>query len=158
MYVTAEASVNIARSTVEVFDFVTAHERIPQLLLPLGPIPGVVSMERVAGDADAPGVHRRVALSDRTEVTEEVLVFDRGVRHLYRWTKPPAFPLSLLVSGAESEWLFRQEAAGTRLTWRYTFRLTSPLAWPAVMVLRALFARWMGAGLGRARRALEGSA
>lgn len=151
MKITALAAIDIPAPVERAFAVATDQERLAQLLLPLGPIPGVLGVELVDAPAPAPGVRRRVRMSDRTEVLEEVLAFDPPHRHRYRWVNPPAFPFSLLVSGGEADWVFTSQGSAARIEWRYTFTLTSPLVWPAVAVLRLVFARWMAAALARVR-------
>jgi hypothetical protein len=143
------ASIEVDAAPERVFDFATELASFPRMLLPLGPLPGIVSIEMLDGAAPARGARRVVRMSDKSEIFEQILDLDRPRRHRYRWLNAPAPPFSLLVARGEGDWLFSACARGTRIEWTYTFDLTSPLAAPFAMPVLALFRRWMQRGLAR---------
>jgi hypothetical protein len=85
---------------------------------------------------------------------EEILAFDRPDRHRYRWTAPPAPPVSWVVRGAEGDWVFTPRGAGTHVLWTYRFEPASPLAGVFARPVVLLFQRWMRRGLASLRRLL----
>jgi hypothetical protein len=156
MQLSARAEIEIARPCEATFDFAAANESFPRVLLPFGPLPGITGVEWLDGALEPkPGARRLIHLSDGTTIGEELLTYDRPTRHRYRWSNPPAGPLSWLVRSGEGDWSFAPVDGGTRIVWRYRFGLTSalaaPLAWPIVL----LFQRWMQRGLTRIRDTLE---
>jgi hypothetical protein len=108
----------------------------------------------LAGGEPKVGARRRIELTDGSVMGEELLAFERPLRHAYRWTDPPALPLSLLVRRGTGDWTFTPEAGGTRIAWSYRFELTSPLAWPLAALVALLFRRWMAQGLAELRALL----
>jgi Polyketide cyclase / dehydrase and lipid transport len=139
----------VGAPTEKVFDFAVASESLPCILKGFGPIPGITSIEMLDGAALATGAKRRVRMSDGSDIFEEVTALDRPRRHSYRWLNAPAPPFSLLVRGAEADWIFTASAQGTRIEWTYRFELTSPLAAPLAAVVMMPFKRWMRRGLER---------
>jgi hypothetical protein len=153
----ARAQVQIAAPPEAVFDTGADYRAFARFIHAYGPIPGIVSAQMHGGAAPAAGVHRDVHISDRSTLEEVILAFDRPSRHSYRWVRPPAGPLALVVRVGEGDWLFEPVQGGraTRLIWTYSFELTSPLAYPAALVLRVVFARWMQKNLDRLRALIE---
>ena len=155
MQIERSVEIEVAGPPAEVFDFATACETFPRVLLAFGPLPGVTRAEMQGGAEPKPGALRDIRLSDGSTVEEEVLAFDRPVCHRYRWTRPPAPPLGWLVRSGEGEWRFAPSPRGTRITWRYRFELQSALVAPLALPIVALFRRWMARGLTRVREQLE---
>lgn len=149
MKLDTRATVHVQRPPEEVFDFAVANQSLPRLLLPFGPIPGVTAVELIEGSELRAGGRRRVSMTDGSAMIEEILALDRPLRHEYRWTHPPPAPFSLLIRSGHAVWDFAPERGGTRVEWRYTFELTSPLALPLAAPAVALFRRWMGRALER---------
>jgi Polyketide cyclase / dehydrase and lipid transport len=155
MHVHTRAQLEIAASPEVVFDLAADYRNLSRFVRPSLGIPGVERAEMVGGGPAKAGMLRRLEMSDGSAVEEELLALDRPRLHSYRWTRPPAPPLSLLVRGAQASWVFEPAPSGrgTTLTWSYAFELSSPLAYPAGLLLRGLFSRWMRATLARVRDA-----
>jgi hypothetical protein len=105
-----------------------------------------------------PRARRRVAMTDGNVIEEELLVFERAVRHRYRWVNRPAAPFSLLVRGGEGDWIFARAGDGTRIVWTYEFKLTTPFVYPLAAAMLFFFRRWMEQGLARLGSLLTNSA
>lgn len=155
MQLGTHAEIEVARPAERVFDFAVACETFTRVLLPLGPLPGVQRAEMLDGAEPKAGARRRILLSDGTSVLEELLAFERPLRHCYRWVEPPRGALALLVRGADGDWRFSTTARGTRIAWSYRFELSSALAAPLALPIVWLFRSWMKRGLERVREALE---
>ena len=147
MKLQTHAEVVISKSPEAVFDFSTADRIFEKVLRPLGPIPGIVNVEVEGGGPQVTGSKRRVTMTDKSFLGEEVLLLERPREHRYRWLNRPAPPFSFLVKGGEACWTFHAEGTGTRVLWDYTFDLTSPLAYPAMLLVTIFFRRWMQQGL-----------
>ncbi len=153
MIIETRASIDIARPVEEVFDLATDLNRLPEYMTKVGPIPGVLGVEMVDGQTPRAGARRRVRMSDRSTIGEEVVSLDRPTRHGYRWLNPPALPFSLIVRGAEADWRFTPAGSGTRIDWTYRFTLSTFLVYPMAALIVALFRRWMTNALERIARA-----
>ena len=117
MKISPRVQAHFDRSPEEVFDVAADYRALPRFLNAFSVIPGVVGVEMLGGAQPSAGAGRRVSMSDGTTIDEEVLAFDRGKEHRYRWLNPPAPPFSVLVRGAEGRWLFERSGAGTKLVW-----------------------------------------
>lgn len=155
MRITTVREIEIGAGPEVVFDLAASVEGFARFVKPSGPIPGVVSGQMIGGAVPAAGARRVLQMSDGSTVEEEILAFERPGLHHYRWANPPAAPLSWLVRGAESRWVFRPSATGTALQWTYDFTLASPLAFPFALVVVQLFKRWMTQALERIKLAAE---
>jgi uncharacterized protein YndB with AHSA1/START domain len=153
----ARAQVQIAAGPEAVFDTGADYRSFAHFIHAYGPIPGITSVQMHGDAAPAAGLHRDVHMTDGTTIEEVILAFDRPTRHRYRWVRPPAPPFSLLVRMGEGDWSFEPAQGGraTRLIWTYGLELTSPLAYPLALVLRAVFARWMQKNLEALRTLIE---
>jgi hypothetical protein len=156
MQMICSATVEIARPVEEVFAFATGCDNFPAFLVKRGPIPGVVKVEMIGGAPLAAGATRQITLTDGSVLEEVVLALERPSLHRYRWQGGPRPPLSLLVHSGEGEWTFSARAQSTRIEWRYTFELTSPLAYPLALIVLPFLRRWMAGSLRRLRDALGG--
>jgi hypothetical protein len=154
MKLETHAEIVVLKPPEAVYDFSIKKETFERVLRPLGPIPGIVSIEVDGGGTQVTGSRRRVAMTDKSVIGEEVLLLDRPREHRYRWLNPPAAPFSFLVKGAEARWTFHAEGQGTRIHWNYAFELTSPFAYPAMVLVAAIFRRWMLQGLNGIRDAM----
>jgi hypothetical protein len=157
MKLTTSAAIEIARPREEVFDVALDATRLPRIMKPVRPIPGVVAVEMDGGAAPAAGARRRVTMSDGSVMGEEITALERPRAYAYRWLNRPAAPFDLLVRTAAADWTFREADRGARVEWIYTFELTSPLAWPAAWAATRLFARWMRAALAELQTLAEGA-
>jgi hypothetical protein len=152
--ISTRTEIHVPRPAEVVFDRAVACETFPRILRPLGPIPGVARAELPGGGEAKPGARRRIELTDGSAIGEEILALERPRQHTYRWLDPPAMPLALLVRRGTGDWTFTPEAGGTRIVWAYRFELSSPLAWPAAVLVVRLFRRWMAQGLAALRELL----
>jgi len=155
MQLTTRARIQVPRPPDQVFDFAVSTESFPRMMQPLGPIPGIVSMEMQGGARPARGARRRVTMTDGSVINEELLAYERPTRHQYRWLDPPKFPFSLLVKRGEGDFRFAPAEGGTRIEWTYRFQLTTPLVVGMTLPVLFLFRRWMKQGLTRIRDELR---
>jgi uncharacterized protein YndB with AHSA1/START domain len=147
MKVTLRSQVHIDSSPEDVFDVAADYRSFSRFIHKLAVIPGAITGEMLDGAQPGVGARRRLAMSDGTTVDEEVLTFERGKEHRYRWVNPPAPPFSLLVNAGEARWTFDRSGHGTKVVWTYELTLTSPLAYPLALPVQFLFKRWMDQGL-----------
>jgi hypothetical protein len=151
MFVEPRARIRIDAPVERVFDLAVAPDTLTRILRPMGPIPGVESIE-VLGEGDlVAGTQRRVVLSDRTDLIEEITVIDRPLRHDYFWVTAPPFPFSIIVRGARASWTFTSEGNGTAVEWVYQLQLSTLFVYPVAALVATLFGRWMQSGLERLR-------
>jgi len=154
MHVSARAEEHVSRPPEQVFDFATACETFPKVLLPLGPVAGIAHADLLDGDGLRTGARRRIVLTDGSIIDEEVLAFERPTRHRYRWLNPPPAPFAWIVRGGEGDWTFTSFRDGTTIVWIYRFELTSPIVYPIAALVVVLFRRWMARGLAKVRAQL----
>jgi uncharacterized protein YndB with AHSA1/START domain len=156
MFVEPRASLEIRAAPEVVFDLVSDDSNFPRFLHAVGRLPGVTACTPAAPGPE--GLPRRtVSMSDGSTVEQEVQVADRPRHYSYRWSRLPAKPLlRLIVRAAETHWTFEPSNGGTRVIWRYTFTLTSPLFLPLGLLFRRQFQSWMEQGLARVQTALSG--
>ncbi|KFN42808.1 SRPBCC family protein [Arenimonas oryziterrae] len=133
-------------------------ERFPSVFPGYGPISAV---RAVVLDVDAPlavGSTRRVYNADGSILSERVTALEAPSRHAYALTGFSA-PFSWLVTLGEADWRITETAGVSDVTWRYTFTLTSPLAYPLCLPLLKLFMQGaMRRCLDAMAQALEGKA
>jgi hypothetical protein len=148
MQTQVRAQLTVAATPEAVFDLVADSQNFVHFFRPLGPIPGVLRCDTLPG---SPGAleHRNVHMTNGSVTEEQVTVSDRPTLYRYRWLSRPIAPLHWLIRAADSSWYFEPTRSGTRLSWTYTFTLTSPLAYPAAILFCQIFKRWMAAGLER---------
>ena len=151
MFVEPRARIRIDASVERVFDLAVAPDTLSRILRPMGPIPGVESVEMIGGAAVAAGARRRVLLSDKSHIVEALTVVDRPFRHEYYWVSRPSFPFSLILRDARASWTFTTDGAGTAVEWVYQLELTTVFVYPVAALVATLFGRWMQAGLERLR-------
>ena len=143
MKIQTRAGIEIASPVERAFDLAVDMARLSEFMTKVGPIPGVVSIVMLDGRSPETGAQRTVTMSDGSAIVEEILALDRPRRHSYRWRNPPGLPFSLLVRGAEADWVFTAQGGGTRIDWTYTFRLSTFIAYPLAALVVMLFRRWM---------------
>ena len=154
MQISARVEEHVPRPPEQVFDFATACETFPKVLIPLGPVAGIAHADLLDGDRLRTGARRRIVLTDGSIIDEEVLTFERPSRHRYRWLNPPPAPFAWIVRGGEGDWTFTSFRDGTTITWTYRFELTSPVVYPLAALVIGLFRRWMARGLANVRTQL----
>jgi hypothetical protein len=143
MRIKTSAAIEIARPREAVFDFACACETYVKLFRSRGPIAGITMAEMIDGATLGAGARRRIELSDGAVLEEHVVVFDRPTRHVYRWDRGLRAPGKFITRAGEADWTFSEQRGGTRIDWTYTFDLTTPLVYPAALVMRGQFGRWM---------------
>lgn len=149
MEVTTSATAIVVGATPEqVFAYATTPSAAAEFFTGYGPIPAIRSIEFLPSSGPHIGGERTVRLVDGSELLEEIVGWDPPRRHSYRVTnfRPP---LSRLASEATGSWTFEPTGQGTRITWHYAYRLTTPLAWPLAVPLVKLLMR------GAMQRALD---
>jgi hypothetical protein len=156
MQVHASARIEIKCNVSEVFDYATAPTTLAKVFLGYGAIPAITRAEMVDGVLPVRGAKRLVVNSDGSQLTEEILVFERPRRHSYRIVSGLRVPFSLLIRSGDGDWRFLEKANGTEVCWDYAFELTNVLAWPAAAALmRFQFAQAMQGALNRVRTHVE---
>lgn len=120
-----------------VFALALNTELFPSLFPGFGPIPAVLSVERLDDGPLAVGSRRRVRSSDGGELLEQVLELVEARRHRYAVNgfRPP---FSWWVQAAEADWRFTPSAEGTEVRWEYRFAARGWLARLPVAVLAHL--------------------
>jgi hypothetical protein len=136
------ATVSVPLAPHVAFDRAVDAAFMPKIMLRFGPIPAIVAVEPIPG-----GTHRKVSMSDGSDIEEEVTVIERPQRYGYRWVTPPKPPFGWLVRGGEAEWTFTPAGQGTSISWSYRFTLTSPFAVAAAWPLIQVFRGWMAQAL-----------
>jgi hypothetical protein len=143
MRISTSATIEVSRPREQVFDCACACATYEKLFKARGPIAGIVKAHMIDGASPATGTRRRIELSDGGVIEESVLAWDRPARHTYRWTRGLRGVGKLLVRSGEGDWIFRETAGGTRIEWGYTFELTTPVVYPAALIMVGQFRRWM---------------
>jgi len=143
MQIRTSATIDIAGPREAVFDFACACDTYMKLFRSRGSIAGVAKAEMIDGAPLAAGARRRIELSDGAVLEEDVLAFDRPNRHTYRWSRGLRTPAKFLVRSGEGDWTFSEHEGRTRIDWTYAFELTTPIVYPAVLIMRGQFRRWM---------------
>lgn len=154
-----EIQSDLSATPERVYDLACSDENLPRFFQRSGAIPGVTGSRALAAEPNELA-RREVMLSDGTSMVEIITARERPHTQQYSWAHAPAPPLHLLVRGAEAKWKFQPAAGGgrTRVSLQYTFLLTSQLALPFALVVRALFKRWLTAALARIKREAEAPA
>lgn len=153
------ASIELPLRPQEAFDLITGPDalaRLPEVWLGYGPIPRIVKAEMVGGAPMRVGAVRRVWTADGSVTDEEIREHARPARHAYRLVAGLRPPLSFFVRWNEGDWTFTPTAEGTRIDWRYTWELTSPLVFPVMgPLVLVFFRRAMEDCLARVKAAAE---
>jgi len=121
-----------------VFALALDAKRFPATFNGCGPIPALRRITPLAPPAI--GSTREVESSDDSVLIERITLFDPPHRHAYTLSglRPP---LAWLVNTGAADWIFAAAGSATRVTWRYAFDLTTPLAWPVASPLLHIFMR-----------------
>ncbi|MDP3276854.1 MAG: SRPBCC family protein [Deltaproteobacteria bacterium] len=125
MNVQTQVTRDMQGSPEALFAFATSPSGLAETIRPVGPIPGVASATVLGDGPMGAGTLRKVILTDKSTLDEEVLVLTAPSNHTYRVTGFSGF-FGLLVRSARAEWRFEPSALGTTITWHYSFELTSP--------------------------------
>lgn len=131
-----------ARAPVQdVFQFVTAKDVLPKILLGYGPLPGVMSASESTGPWDVPGSFRMVRLKDGSSAREELTDHQPPTYFAYR-TSDFTSVLKYVASQGRGQWWFTPDEQDTRVKWTYTFTARSRFAQPVLMAFVSLL--WRG--------------
>ena len=106
-----------------------------------GPIPAVARCEGQAGACAAVGQTRTVVLADGTSNVENLVALDRPHEYRYRLSDFTG-PMKLLVAGVDGRFSFAPEGSGTRVTWSWSIRATSPVARAVLPVVGFFWRRY----------------
>lgn len=145
-------AVSVRRSTSSALPVDEAYARVLSMQLSLlftrfGPLPAVTGVRDQDGAWDRAGQTRVVELGDGSEMTEELVSVQPGVRFDYRLTGLTG-PVRFLVDHVDGRWAFDPKAAGgTTVIWSWRMHPRTTAAYPGVLALGLL---WRG----YARRAL----
>ena len=144
----ARASITIARSREDVFDYVIAPDTIAEVFHGHGPIPGATKAEMVSDGGMCKGATRRVYNSDGSVIDEDIVDLERPRLQSYRLKSGMRFPFTMLVRSAGGQWDLSEDGDRTRIDWTFTFDLTTPYVWPIAVGIKRDFGTAM-------RKALE---
>ncbi len=138
--VVVAVSRQMAADPTRVFALALNNELFPKLFPGFGPIPAVLSVQRLDDGPVAVGSRRRVRSSDGGELLEQVLelVEPRCHRYSVSGFRPP---FSWWVQAAEADWRFTPREEGCEVRWEYRFAPRSRLARLPVALLARLFFR-----------------
>lgn len=128
----------------------------PKIILPHGPIPGVLSIEGHTGPWSEIGQERVVTLTNGDTVLEKLDVFLPGVSLAYDVREFTGF-FGMLVHEAFGEWNFQDTGPGrSTIMWRYTFAATEPLFRPVLwVILNGFYKGFMKSALARFQASIE---
>jgi hypothetical protein len=149
MHVDLIAESMLPASPAAVFALSIDPGRFPAMFRGFGPIPGLRHIRLHA--PPAVDSTREVESEDGAVMRERITSLDPPQQHAYvlDGLKPP---LRWLAREGHADWRFDAAGDGTRVTWRYRFNLTSPLAWPLAAPLLKVFMQ------GAMRRCLDAMA
>jgi hypothetical protein len=154
--VSTSASVWIPRERGEVFRVATDMTNTPRTVRKWGPFAGIRKIEMLEGVDLAVGARRRIYMTDGSEFDETIYEYDPPARHRYGWSGGVKPPFAWLVNSGGGMWEFIEAEGGTRVVWRYTFGLTSPLAYPLALPVAWLFRAFLQQGLDALRDEMLG--
>lgn len=125
MQLTTTASAFAAGSNAAMlFDRVADPAAAAEFFRGFGPIPAIDCVRPLSQPALAAGARREVVLVDGSTLLEEIVEFERPLRHRYRIERFGP-PLSHLLRTGEGSWTFADEAGGARVSWSYQYELAS---------------------------------
>ena len=124
-----------------VFEFVTAKDVLPKILLGYGPLPGVAASSETTGPWDVPSSARVVYLKNGSSAREELTDHQPSGYFAYR-TSDFTSALKYVVSQGRGQWWFTPDEQATLVTWTYTFTARSWLIQPLLAVFVSLL--WRG--------------
>lgn len=158
-------NISITRTAVlpgtpeQVFAFIAAEDVLPKVLTGYGPLPAVVRTSEHTGPWDVPGSARLIHLADGSTVREQVTHYAPPGQFAYRvWAFGNPL-INALASQARGEWTFLADAAGTKVSWTYTFTARNAVATlPLSVIAQLLWRGYMNVCLDNARRLLKAPA
>jgi len=155
MKISTSASIVVPGPRDEVFEFSCRNETFERHLRKFGPVAGVQSAEFFEGHSLEKGGHRRIRLTDGSELDELILEYAPSTLHSYRWTDGLKGPFAFLVRNGTGTWKFSEVQGGTQIDWGYEFELKSPLAYPLALPIMPLFRGWLKQSLKSIRDELK---
>jgi hypothetical protein len=138
MQIDCHAQQTIPCSAQAVFDLMVDSKRFPATFTGYGPIPAIRSIE-IAGPLTN-GTLRRIHNADGSILIEQVTTIEPPIRHAYTLTGF-SLPFSMLVTRGDADWSVAESAAKSKVEWRYTFTLTTPLVYPLCAFVIGFFMR-----------------
>jgi hypothetical protein len=139
MEVRTHATVSVAVSPATAFVVATDLETLPQVFLGCGPIPAIVRAEMEDGGKMQEGSVRLVHNSDGSTVYEEITALRKPHHQGYRLVRGFRPPFTYLVHHATGDWHFTSIPEGTQIHWEFRFALTTPLAYPIMVLIGRFF-------------------
>lgn len=141
--ITLTITEQISAPTKRVFEFITAKNVLPKILLGYGPLPRVVATSESVGPWDKPGSFRIVQLSNNTTAREELTDYRPFSYFAYR-TSDFTSVLRYVARQGRGQWRFTPNEQGTHthVTWTYTFTASHWAMWPVLAVFVPLL--WRG--------------
>lgn len=131
-----------ARAPVQdVFQFVTAKDVLPKILLGYGPLPGVMSTSEDNEAWNVPGSYRVVHLTNGSSAREELTDHQPPTYFAYR-TNDFTSMLKYVASQGRGQWWFTPDEQDTRVKWTYTFTARSRFTQPVLIAFVSLL--WRG--------------
>ena len=135
MHITCHAQRQFPGTAAQAFALCIDSARFPQWFRGYGPIAAITRVE--ADGVPRVGGQRTVYNADRSMLHECITALDPPHHHAYTLSgfRPP---FSWLVRQGAATWEFADSERGTRVRWRYTFTVTSALAWPLAKPVLAI--------------------
>lgn len=140
-HVTITLTEQVAAPVQKVFEFVTAKDVLPKIILGYGLLPRVVSTSASSGPWDTPGSFRIVYLSNHTSAREELTDYQPFSYFAYR-TSGFTSALKYIARQGRGQWRFNPDASGTCVAWTYTFTASHWFTRPVLEVFVPLL--WRG--------------
>lgn len=149
------ASIIVEAAPAAAFDAAAGIE--PSTLIKrTGLLPAIIDTQPARTPWRAVGDVRRHKLSDGGGVVETLIAFDAGRAFAYALSDFTG-PMNWLARGARAEWTFTPEnAAQTRIEWRYAFIPRGPVAALGLYAIaKGLWPRYLQDALYRVKQAAE---
>jgi hypothetical protein len=139
MEIQTQASLYINAPREKLFTFATTSKNLPKVFTGFGPVPAIKKVSMIEGQEGIKGSVRLVENSDGSKIRERILKFTPPKNHSYVLESGFIPPFSWIVSKAIGNWTFDSEKSGVRVTWKFTFFLTTPIAIAVALPLAKVF-------------------
>lgn len=131
---------------------------LPSIMKPTRFLPGIERVEDQSGNWDHEGQTRRIYLTDKSSVFEQLTLYQLNERFSYHVS---AFtgPLKHIVSAANGDWRFQSiNATKTNIHWTYAFTLKNiafaPIVW---LLVHGLWSSYIQMALDNVKSIVENS-
>jgi hypothetical protein len=133
-----------ARAPVhDVFQFVTAKDVLPKILLGYGPLPGVMSTSESTGPWHVPGSFRMVHSKNGSSAREELTDHQPPTYFAYR-TSDFTSVLKYVASQGRGQWWFTPDEQDTRVKWTvHLHRHVPGFTQPVLIGFRFTVVAWL---------------